>query len=185
VLAAGQHEQLVSLCSRSVVPLYKCTKEKGVSEPDFLDIMLIYMSASTQLYLRLSTLSHIMQTGLSANMQMDLIFTTISLARKSKPTPLAICLVVLIPALRSSFPRSFPFPVRLQALPCSLCVHGVWVSILCAAAAGCRYYGKINGARWGSDEKRGVEMAAAGNWKDNERSNPMTCSSFKNREPKI
>ena len=76
MLAAGQHEQLVSLCSRSVVPLYKCTKEKGVSEPDFLDIMLIYMSASTQLYLRLSTLSHIMQTGLSANMQMDLIFTT-------------------------------------------------------------------------------------------------------------
>ena len=50
MLAAGQHEQLVSFCSRSVVPLYKCTKEKGVSEPDLLDIMLIYMSASTQIY---------------------------------------------------------------------------------------------------------------------------------------
>jgi len=29
--------------------------------------------------------------------------------------------------------------------------------------------GKINGARWGSEEVRGVEMAAAGNRKDNER----------------
>lgn len=56
-----------NFCSRSVVPLYKCTKVKGVGEPDLLDINFIYMSASTQLYLRLSTLSFIMQAGLSVS----------------------------------------------------------------------------------------------------------------------